>query len=150
MGTSELLIRPWCSPRVGRWALRVWVVVQVALLVTAWTTDHWPWRMFVSSPGPARTLRVDARVDGGTWQRLPVEEVFGYTRGFTNRTIPHEARALRTTRTSPRRKRERERFARWMVEYTAPDAGYDEVRLQWVVHRNRGDEYKPLGTWSLR
>jgi hypothetical protein len=133
---------------VLRRLVAAWLLVQAALLANGLAGGRFPWDMFADPPTERRTLVAQARTADGPWEPLPVDTLFRYRRGFTDRTVLDEAKALR-----PRgRRRERAAFARWAVEELAPDRGYVEVALRLDVERlgpARARSEVDLGTFPV-
>ncbi|MFT4621499.1 MAG: hypothetical protein ACI8PZ_000151 [Myxococcota bacterium] len=126
----------------GRVVLALWGLVQVVLLVQALAGGIWPWRMFAAPEIRPPVVIAEARVDDGAWQPLRIDDAFHYTRGWSERRVPDEAKALYEGRAHPR---DRAAFARWLVAELAPDAGYTEVRLRLEREGPRGGPVESTG-----
>ena len=120
-----MLWQPWKYD--GRPLIALWVAIHLALLGTALSSGSWPWRMFAAPAVHRPVVLADARVGGGPWESLPLEQAFGYTRGWTDLRVPDESKILMDGRVHHKK---RAVFARWLVQRVASDAGYTQVRLR--------------------
>lgn len=126
--TLRALLDPPSSPALGRALLGLWIAAQVVAVGWGVGTGRWPWAMFAAPDARVRRVYAEARAPEGDWEALPIDTLFHYARGFTDRTILDEARALRHVRGRGRRQ-QRADFARYAASELAPEAGYVEVHL---------------------
>lgn len=125
----------------------VWWLVQVSLVGYGAATGRWAWRMFGDPASHRRHFVLEAREPDGEWERLPLDELFRFHRGFTDLTVMDDAFALY----GRGGRRERRDFVRWAVRTLAPDRPYTEARL-WadqVAIRTGRRSVDDLGTFPL-